>query len=96
MREELQKLLADGFTQAELDAAKSGIVQKSRVERSEDSSLADKLRSNLYLERDMLWYQAREEAMLSLTPGQVHKVYKKYIEPEDLSFVKAGDFDKEK
>lgn len=94
IREELQKLVQDGITEQELAVARSGMLQKARVERSQDASLASQLAANLFLERDMQWYKEREQRLKNLTVKDVNKALKRYLDGQALSFVRAGDLSK--
>ena len=52
------------------------------------------LSSNLYLDRDMMWSQELEDKVSALTVEQVNAAIKKFIHPDKLVYVKAGDFEK--
>ena len=93
-KEEIQKVRTEGFTQAELDAARSGWMQGQMVSRAQDRTLLGKLANNLRLDRDMTWDKAIEEKMLKLTVADINKVMAKYLDPEKMIYVKAGDFEK--
>jgi zinc protease len=93
-KEEIQKVRTEGFTQAELDAARSGWMQGQMVNRAQDRTLLGKLANNLRLDRDMTWDKAIEEKMLKLTVSDINKVMAKYLDPEKMIYVKAGDFEK--
>jgi len=93
-REEIEKVLAEGFTPEEVEAAKSGWLQSQVVSRSQDNSLSSKLNSYLFLDRTLEWDAQLEEKIKALTPEQIHQAMKKYIDLDKMSFVKAGDFDK--
>lgn len=92
LREELAKILDKGFTAEEVAAAKSGLLQQARVDRTEVSSLADLLVSDLELERKMEWRIRREEHIQSLTAEQVLAAMRRHISPDRVAFVWAGDF----
>lgn len=94
IREELQKMAEQGFSAEELVPAKSGMLQKSRVERSQDHSLAAQLAGNLFLQRTMQWDKQVEERLQALTAEEVNRAVKHYLKPEQLSFIKAGDLSK--
>ena len=49
--EELEKVLADGFTQDELDAARQGWLEGRQLGRSQDGNLAGGISQNLYFGR---------------------------------------------
>jgi len=93
-KEEIMKVINEGFTAEELEAAKSGWLQSQNVNRSQDASLMGMLSTNLYLDRDMMWSQALEDKVSSLTVEQVNSAMKKYIHPNKMVYVKAGDFEK--
>ena len=92
LREELAKVLDKGFTKEEITAAKSGLLQQGRVDRTQNGNLADLLVNNLELERDMSWHLRREQQIQALTAEQVLAAMQRYINPESLAFVWAGDF----
>ena len=92
--EEIEKVLADGFTIEELDAAKSGWVQKQEVTRAQDGSLAAMLNTNLYLDRDMQWSAEMEARVMALTVEEINAAMQKYLDPEKMVVIKAGDFAK--
>ncbi|MBO9490269.1 insulinase family protein [Endozoicomonas sp. G2_1] len=93
-KEELARLLKGGFTNDEIEQAKSGLLQEQKVSRSQDKELVRALRYNLYLQQDMQFSKAFEQKLASLTAEDVHKVMKKYLKLEDFSIIKAGDFSK--
>jgi zinc protease len=96
VKEELDRALAKGFTVEELEAAKSGMLQKSRVDRAQNSALAGMLANDLFLERKIQWSKDFEERIKTLTLEEVNAAFKRHIKPEKLSFVKAGDASKVK
>jgi len=94
--EEIAKVLADGFTDEELVAAKSGWSQSQGVARAQDRSLAGQLNTNLYLDRDMSWNKDMEARVMALTVKEVNAAMKKYLDPNKMVVIKAGDFAKNK
>lgn len=95
-KEELVRMLKDGFTEEEISAAKSGLLQVKKVSRAQDNELVSTLRLNLRLDRDMQWYEAYEARLAALSAEDVHKVMQKYFSLEDFSIIKAGDMSKAK
>lgn len=93
-KEEIQKVIDSGFTQEEIEAAKTGWLQSQVVSRSEDGRLVRELNSNLYYERDMNWSKQLEEKINALTPEQIHNAMKKHLDLTKFNYVKAGDFEK--
>ncbi len=96
LKEEILKVIAEGFSQEELEAAKSGWLQSQSVNRSQDRSLTGTLNNNLRLDRTMMWSQELEDRISGLTAEQVNAAFKKYIHPDKMIYVKAGDFEKVK
>jgi zinc protease len=95
VREEIARVLADGFTQEEFDRGRNGLLQAIRVARNSDANLADALRSHLELGRTYAWNAENERRLAALTPADVRDALRRHIKPDQLSVVKAGDFAKE-
>jgi zinc protease len=95
-KEEIDKMLKDGFTKDELKDATSGYLQGRNVTRAQDRSLAEKLSSNLFLNRTMKWDADLESKVAALTVDQVNAAMRKWIKPEKITYVQAGDFERKK
>jgi len=93
-KEEIMKMISDGFTAEELEAAKSGWLQSQTVSRSQDGRLMSQLANNLRLDRDMSWSAELEEKISNLTVEQVNAAMGKHIHPDKMVYVRAGDFEK--
>jgi zinc protease len=93
-REEIARALKDGFTDAEVASAKSGILQQRVQTRAQDGALASGWVNNLYLGRTFTWSKQFEERIMALTAAQVSATMRKYIDPAKVTVVKAGDFAK--
>jgi len=93
-REEMDKVVKEGFTADEIKAARSGLLQSRMVGRAQDPSLSATLNNYLYLNRTMSWDADFEKKLESLTPEQVNAAMKKHIDPSKISIIKAGDFAK--
>lgn len=92
LREELERALADGFSEAEVEAAKKGLLEARRVARAQDSSLAARLANYLFLGRTFDWDAALERRIAALTPEQVRAALARHVDPKRLSVLAAGDF----
>lgn len=91
-REELTRALAQGFTQAEFEAGKRGLLNFRRLARAQDARLSAALASNLYLSRGFD-VAARVDAQLeALTLDQVNAALRRYLKPSDFVMGWAGDF----
>ena len=93
-KEEVAKALKDGFTTVELAAAKSGALQQRLQQRAQDDALAGALSNNSYLGRSFVWSKQFEDKIAALKPEDVQAAMRKFIDPNKITFVKAGDFAK--
>jgi zinc protease len=91
IREELDRALKDGFTQAELDGAKSGLLQQRVQNRSKDNVVASGWTRNLYLGRTYSWSKDYETKLKAATLAQVNAAFRKHIDPAKVSVAIAGD-----
>jgi zinc protease len=94
IREELARLLKDGFTDDELAAAKKGWLQSRVVSRSQDRELIGTLSAFAYEGRKMARHSELERQVNALTPAQVVEAMRRHMDLSRLSVVKAGDFAK--
>jgi zinc protease len=92
--EEVARLLRDGVSVAELDRARSGLLQQQQVQRSNDRMLALLLGEDLYVGRTMRFQAEFEQHIRDLTPEAVNAALRKYLDPGKLTVVTAGDFKK--
>ncbi|MEY3172614.1 MAG: Protease 3 precursor [Planctomycetota bacterium] len=92
IQQELQRLLQDGITEAELQAAVSGYLQEQQVMRSSDAQLAVLLEACAFLSRDMKFLAGQEQAISGLTVERVNAALRKHLLPGRLFVVQAGDF----
>lgn len=93
-KEELARMLKDGFTDEEIESAKSGLLQGKKVSRAQDKELVGVLRRNITLQRTLQWNKAYEKRLAELTADDVNRVMNKYLKLEDFSIIKAGDMSK--
>ncbi len=92
--EEIERVLAQGFTEQEVKEAKSGLLQGRQVGRAQDASLARTLASYLFLDRTLAWDATLESKIAALTPAQIQEAMKRHLNASTISTVKAGDFSK--
>ncbi len=90
--DEIHKVLDEGFTDDEVTAGIQGYLQNASLRRAQDPGLATMLSNNLYFDRTMAWQAEQEEAIRSLTTEQINAAVRRWIDPEKMTFVKAGDF----
>lgn len=90
--EEIRRALADGFTQAEFEAGKRGLLNYRRLSRAQDGVLTGGWVSNLYLDRSFAVSARVDAALESMTLQQVNEALRKYIRPDAFVTGVAGDF----
>jgi len=93
-KEELAKMLDHGFTEEEVAAAKSGLLQSKKVSRAQDSELVDVQVGHLELQRSMQWNKAHEARLQTLTPQDIKATMNRYLNVDEFSLIKAGDLSK--
>ncbi len=93
-KEELARVLKDGFEPKEIAEAKSGWLQSQQVSRAQDPSLARILATDLYIKRTLAWDAEIEKKVEALTGEQILAAMRRHIDPAKLTIVKAGDFAK--
>jgi zinc protease len=93
-RDEVEKALKDGFTPAELAAAKSGALQQRAQARAQDSGLAGGWVNNLDLDRTYAWSKQFEDKLAALKPEDLLAAIRKHVDLARISIIKAGDFAK--
>jgi zinc protease len=92
LREEIARLLKDGFTQTELDQRRNGILQQRRLARAQDGALAGALLNNLVLGRTYAVSQQVDEAIERLTLEQLNAAWRRHIDPSKWAVAWGGDF----
>lgn len=93
-KQEIARVLRDGFTQQEMDADRDGWLQSRQVSRAEDVLLCIMLNNHALDGRMLAWDQMLEDKVKALTPDQVLQALKRNLDPAVLVTVKAGDFKK--
>jgi zinc protease len=94
--EELGRVLADGFSNEEIAAAKAGLLESRQMRFADDGGIANSLAAHLYIDRDLHWDEKFEQAIQSLTSEQIKEAMKRHINPDKMIVVRAGDFSKVK
>jgi zinc protease len=95
-KDEIAKLLKDGFTAQEIEEAKKGFLQRGQLSRAQDRELSGRLNNYLFLNRTIAWDAELESKIQSLTAEQINAAMRKYLTPENITIIKAGDFAKAK
>ncbi len=93
-REEIDKVLKEGFESKEVADARAGFLESQKNRLANDGTLAGALSSNLYLNRTMAWTENLQDRILALTPSEVQAALVRHVDPDKISVVIAGDFGK--
>ena len=90
--EETQRALKEGFSAAELEAARGGLLNLLRLSRAQDAAVAGQLVQNLDLGRTWATAQKLDDAIAALTAEQVSAAFRKFVDPTRWSSAVGGDF----
>ncbi|HEV2885004.1 MAG TPA: pitrilysin family protein [Pyrinomonadaceae bacterium] len=93
-KEEIARMLKDGFTAEEVEAAKSGYLQSREVSRAQDNELASRLNNYLFFGRTLQFDADLDAKLRALTPEQIAAAMRRHIDPSKITIVKSGDFAK--
>jgi len=93
-REELDKVVTEGFTAEEIAAAKSAWVQQREQSRANDDELLGTIVARRFAGRTLAYDEMLEARLQALTPAQVNAAVRKYVDPSKILIVRAGDFAK--
>ncbi len=96
LMDEIRKASMDGVTQAELDAAKRGLLDYRAINRAQDRTLVGGWIR--LMEKDQNWSNSKEldDAIRALTLDDVNRAMKRFADAEKISVVIAGDVKKAK
>jgi len=93
-QEEVMRVSTSGFTEQELKAGKSGLLQSRRLSLAQDRDLATQLTNQLEVDRTMEHTAGLDRAIEAVTLEQANAAFRKYVDPAKLVRVYAGDFAK--
>ena len=93
-KDEMLKVLKDGFTPEEIEAAKKGWLQSRQVSRAQDGELVGHLTSLRFEDRTMAFDAEMDKKIQALTPDQIVDAMRRHLKVDEISIVKAGDFKK--
>lgn len=89
--EELQRFIDEGPTQKELVDAQKAFLESQKVGRASDGAIAGQMLSNLHLGRTFAFTAQREKQVQALTTEDIKNAFRKYIDPQKLVVIRAGD-----
>jgi zinc protease len=90
--EEFGRAAREGFTDAEVEDAKASMLRRRQLARTQDAAIAAALVEQAYLGRTFAFAGRLDAAIAAATPAQVNAAFRKYVQPEALATVYAGDF----
>jgi len=90
--EEMGRILKDGITAEELEAAKSAWLQQREQMRANDGQITAMLSNQALTGRTMAYEAELDARVRALTVADVNSALKKHIDPTKISSVRAGDF----
>jgi zinc protease len=91
VKDELARVLKDGFTADEIARAKSGLLQQRLQTRAQDGSVASGWTTFMFLGRTFAWSKEFEDKILALNVDRVNAAFRKAIDPAKMTAVAAGD-----
>jgi len=91
-KEEIERVLKDGFTAEEIAQAKSGWEQSRSVGRAQDNALVGTLGHYLFLGRTLAWDADLEKKVMALDAAQIRAAMNRHLDPAKFIVMKAGDF----
>ena len=81
----------EGFTASEVAQAKKAYLESRMVGRSTDGALLNLIASHEQLDRPFTCDDLETKTQ-ALTVDQINAVFRKHVDPNVVSIVKAGDF----
>jgi zinc protease len=91
-RDELAKVLSEGYTAEELAQAKVSWAQQRQVGRTQDGAVANLLGLWTHVGRTMAWDAELEAKVAALTVEQVREAMNRHLDVSKMAFMKGGDF----
>lgn len=95
-KDEINKVVTEGFTADEVEQAKKGWLLNRQRNRGTDGNIANTLLGFLFIDRTFAWEDELDKKVATLTPAEINAAMKKYLTPDKISIFKAGDFAKAK
>jgi zinc protease len=96
MLEELALILKDGVTDVELTDAKKSYAATWDTQLADDDFVASELNRGLFLKRTFEFWKGINDKVQRVTAAELLEVGRKYLKPEKLAKVRAGDLSKVK
>jgi len=92
--EELKRAVDNGFTAEELKSNVGSWLNSRATSLGNDNALLSLINGSLYYNYSLDEWTKLESSVKALTTNDVNTVIKKYIQPDQLTLIYAGDFNK--
>ena len=90
--DELRRTLRTGFSADEVATAKKAYHDERTVLRSQEGALARTILAHEQYDRTMKWDEDLDARIDALSVEQINAAFRRHVDVEQLSIVKAGDF----
>lgn len=95
LQEEIQRALAHGFTQQELDDARRSRQESRLAYLNDEDNIVSLLSDQLYSGTDMSEWLNDDAKLASLTLDEVNAAFRKWFSPDKALTIAAGSFTSE-
>ncbi len=92
IEEEIERVLADGFSEDEVASEVRALLQQRRLSRAQDGALASAWLDYLGLDRTFVWSAEVDDKLQALDAEQVNAALRRVFKPGQLTEVFAGDW----
>jgi zinc protease len=92
--QELNRVLKEGFTAAEVAAAKQALLEERRTNRAQDNVIAGALVAQSFLGRTFAESARTDAAIEKVDLNAANAALRKYLVPTNLAWAFAGEFSK--
>lgn len=96
IREEFERVIKEGFGEAEVQDGIKALLNYRKLARAQDSGLTSAWINYLDTGRSFAWAAELDQKMAKLNAEHVNAIVRKYLKPDQFSSVAAGDFEKKK
>ena len=96
MQEEIRKMVKDGVGEKELADAKKSYAKNWESRIADDDFVSGELAQGLFLGRTFAYWRDLNNKIQKLTPAEINAAARRFIKPDGLSMVRAGDLAKRK
>jgi len=93
-KDEISIILRDGFSDAEVVAAKASWLQAQQVSRAQDRELVGRVGNQIHYGRTMAWDADLQKKVQALSPAQIAQALRRHLDVSAMTFMKGGDFKK--